>query len=250
MWFKPAIRDYSQPLPRRWQDIPQGDWLREALESALAPHWETVFGHYLVKLGGLSAGLDTPCRIREQYIVSPQHSIASDEKFIRADLHALPLRKDSVDAVCLPFVLQYHENPHALLREVNRVLRADGHVVIAMTNPLSPGQFARILPKYRQQALWDSRLFTPQRVKDWLSLLHYEVIACDYFGAGVMCRADGNPEKGWRQIMQTCSWLQAGYFLVARKREWPLTPVRLRQSHKTPVRSGAVAVGRGMAKTS
>lgn len=254
MWFKPAMRDYSQPLPENWRDIPQGKWLREALQDSLEPHWETVFGHYLLKLGGLSQAITTPCRIREQYVICPSirsdHGAKKTERadLIQADLSALPVQADSVDAVFLPFALQYHENPHALLREVNRVLRADGHLILAFTNPFNPMQLARLFPSMRAKPLWNCRLFSQQRVRDWLSLLHYDVVAVDYFGAGVPWRQDGCPERGWRRVMELCPWLQSGYFIVARKREWPLTPVRLRQQRQAPVRSGAIAVGREMSR--
>ncbi|MCL4410423.1 class I SAM-dependent methyltransferase [Aliidiomarina haloalkalitolerans] len=256
MWFKPAMREYSQPLPEFWRDIRQGDWLRDALQQGLAPHWETVFGHYLLKLGSLSDTIQTPCRIREQYVLCPRIQNSQDPQknyhhpLIQAELSALPLQSDSVDAVFLPFVLQYHDDPHALLREVNRVLRADGHLILALTNPFNPVQLARLLPSMRDKPFWNGRLFSQQRVCDWLSLLHYDVLAAEYFGAGVPWRQEGSPERGWGRIMQVCPWLQSGYFIVARKREWPLTPVRLRQQRQAPVRSGAMAVGRGMSASS
>lgn len=240
MWLKPATSDYSQPLLANWQQMRHGDWWCNALEKALEPHWETVFGHYLLKLGGLSASLPNNCRIREQYAVGPEKTAA-----VRAELDALPFTENSVDAALLVHVLEYHANPHAILREVNRVLRADGYLILALSNPFSPGQLIRAVPGAGHYAPWNSRMFSPQRVRDWLSLMHFEVIAFDYFAPGVPWSENREPESGWRWLTQNVPWLQAGYYLVARKREWPLTPVRLTERRQQrSLRPESVAAGR------
>ena len=49
---------------------------------------------------------------------------------IIGQLHNLPIQNDSIDCVILPHVLDFSDRPHAILREVDRVLTRDGHVVI------------------------------------------------------------------------------------------------------------------------
>src|ERR1043165_10109604 len=46
----------------------------------------------------------------------------------------LPLASQSVDLVVLPHVLEFHPHPHEVLREVERVLMPEGHVVISGFN--------------------------------------------------------------------------------------------------------------------
>ena len=50
-------------------------------------------------------------------------------------LHHLPIETDSVDCVLLPHVLDYSDRPHAILREVDRVLTAHGHIAILGFKP-------------------------------------------------------------------------------------------------------------------
>ncbi|MCH8491643.1 MAG: class I SAM-dependent methyltransferase [Idiomarina sp.] len=251
MWLKPAISDYSQPLLLSWQQWRQGEWWRDCLVRALEPHWQTIFGHYLVHLGALSALTPNSCRIREQYYVGSKLLPASELREVEevqqrqlaqvvADISALPFTENSIDAVFMAHQLEHHENPHALLREVNRVLRADGHVVIAVTNPYSPGQLIRAVPAMGQYPPWQSRLFSRQRVLDWLSLMHYEEVASGYFAAGVPWSKERDPEQGWGWLMRGCSWAQSGYYIVARKREWPLTPVRLNHQRQRQLRPESV----------
>ncbi|RUO22640.1 SAM-dependent methyltransferase [Aliidiomarina iranensis] len=240
MWLKPATSEYSQPLLEDWQQMRHGQWWCDALEDVLAPHWETVFGHYLLKLGSLSASLPNNCRIREQYSVG----IGKNAE-VKAQLHALPFFENTVDAVLLAHELEYHADPHAVLREVNRVMRADGHLILALNNPFSPGQLIRVVPGAGRYAPWNSRMFSPQRVRDWLSLMHYEVLAFGYFAAGVPWSKTRDPEQGWAWLLDNAPWLQAGYYLVARKREWPLTPMRLAERRqKRSLRPESVAAGR------
>ncbi|EGN74318.1 methylase involved in ubiquinone/menaquinone biosynthesis [Idiomarina sp. A28L] len=240
MWLKPATSDYSQPLLENWQQMRHGEWLCSTLEKALEPHWETIFGHYLLKLGGLSASLPNNCRIREQYAVGLEKSAQ-----VRAELNALPFFENTVDAALLVHVLEYHPDPHAVLREVNRVMRADGHLVLALSNPFSPGQLIRAVPGAGDYAPWNSRMFSPQRVRDWLSLMHFEEVAFGYYGVGVPLAKHRDPEQGWGWLLEHCPWLQAGYYLVARKREWPLTPVRLTERRQQrSMRPESVAAGR------
>jgi len=49
----------------------------------------------------------------------------------------LPFSPDSLSTVILPHVLEWHDLPHQVLREVHRVLMSEGHVVLTGFNPAS-----------------------------------------------------------------------------------------------------------------
>lgn len=52
---------------------------------------------------------------------------------IFADLNQeLPLMSDSVNCVLLTSVLEHIHNPHLLLREINRILTKDGHLILSV----------------------------------------------------------------------------------------------------------------------
>ena len=56
---------------------------------------------------------------------------------LACDFSALPFPANSLDLVVLPHTLELHADPHATLREVERVLVPEGRVVICGVNPVS-----------------------------------------------------------------------------------------------------------------
>ncbi|VTP60588.1 Methyltransferase domain [Serratia rubidaea] len=56
---------------------------------------------------------------------------------VRADAYQLPFAAKSVDACLLAHSLPYADDPHRMLREVDRILIDDGWLVISSFNPLS-----------------------------------------------------------------------------------------------------------------
>ena len=93
---------------------------------------------------------------------------------LRADCAELPIVSASVDLVLLPHVLEFSDNPHQILREVERVLVPDGHLVLTCFNPMSLWgawhSFAQ-----RGSYPWRGRFIHLLRVKDWLALLGFEM---------------------------------------------------------------------------
>ena len=90
------------------------------------------------------------------------------------DLNALPFAAHSTDLVVLPHVLEFHHNPHQILREIERILIPEGQLVILGFNPLSLwGIKNRTKPG--GEFPWNGNYISPLRLKDWLKLLSFEV---------------------------------------------------------------------------
>jgi SAM-dependent methyltransferase len=88
----------------------------------------------------------------------------------------LPVDCHSLDLVAMPHALEFSPNPHQLLREVERVLRPEGRLLLAGFNPLSLWGLKRVLgPKAVYP--WHGRFLRLARIKDWLSLLGFELLA-------------------------------------------------------------------------
>jgi SAM-dependent methyltransferase len=148
------------------------------------------------------------------------------------DFSALPFAANSLDLVVLPHALEFNVDPHATLREVERVLVPEGRVVICGLNPASLwGLRQRRASLYYRLGL--TEMLMPQRgaymgemigywrLRDWLRLLSFEVES-GRFGC---YRPAVNSEK-WLQRFEWMDrtgerwWpiLGAVYFLVAVKR--------------------------------
>jgi SAM-dependent methyltransferase len=95
---------------------------------------------------------------------------------IAADPLQLPLASQSVDLVVLPHVLEFHPNPHEVLREAERVLMPEGHLVLSGFNTLSLWRLRQAMPFMdKQGAPWESRFIGLLRLRDWLRVLGFEI---------------------------------------------------------------------------
>jgi SAM-dependent methyltransferase len=129
---------------------------------------DRVFGEQLLQIGlwGARGTFLRYARTQRRALVDWE----SDSADILSNPEQLAIASDSVDAVLLPHTLERTESPHALLREVDRVLRADGQLLVlsfatdglwGLRHYLSPGGY----PRGRERAIREGRL------RDWLELL-------------------------------------------------------------------------------
>ena len=102
---------------------------------------------------------------------------------LHCDFDALPFANQSLDLVVLPHTLELARDPHDTLREVERVLRPEGRVVINGFNPASLWGLRQRAGHLRQRLGGSGPLYLPSaggfigfgRVRDWLRLLGFEV---------------------------------------------------------------------------
>ena len=98
------------------------------------------------------------------------------------DAGALPFSANSLDLLVLPHTLELSQDPHATLREVERVLVPEGRVVISGLNPTSLWAMRQGRAHFYQR-FGRGELFLPEagefigywRLRDWLRLLNFEV---------------------------------------------------------------------------
>lgn len=170
-------------------------------------------------MGMLSAELATDkCAISHQVNVG----LEGEGLQVIADAYQLPFAAKSVDACLLAHTLSYADDPHRMLREVDRVLIDDGWLVISSFNPCSLLGLGKLVPGLRHRQPYVSRMFTQMRLLDWLSLLNYEVLHRARFHVLPWHRQ-------WRKIL--CTHLPAlgcMSVIVARKRTLPLTPTPMK----------------------
>lgn len=106
--------------------------------------------------------------------VAPWRSV---QPIVMQQFEDLPFAAASLDLIVLPHVLEAATDPHQVLREVDRVLRPEGRVIITGFNPVS-------LWGARELAMRGiARSFLPPgahmlgipRLRDWLKLLSFEL---------------------------------------------------------------------------
>ncbi|WON76365.1 class I SAM-dependent methyltransferase [Serratia sp. UGAL515B_01] len=237
--MKPAHTLQNLVSPHSWAELPWGEYYRGALERQLQPWWPKLFGFHLLKIGNLSAELDT-----EKCVISHQVSVGLDGSNldVLADPYQLPFAVKSVDACLLAHTLSYADDPHRMLREIDRVMIDDGWLVISSFNPFSLLGLGKLIPTLRQRQPYVSRMFSQMRLLDWLSLLNYEVLEQSRFHVLPWQR------KGGIFLSTHLPALGCLSVIVARKRTLPLTLTPMKLGARKPSLSRAVGATKSYRK--
>jgi SAM-dependent methyltransferase len=224
-----------------WLATPLGRTVLELEGLLLADVLADVFGFEMIQIGrwGEAAQLSEAARTQHHWWVAPD---ARGKGAIRAHYDALPVASGSIEAVLLPHTLEIAPNPHDLLREVERVLRGEGHLVICGFNPLGPWGLRHLLGRRRFPPPVD-RLLAEGRIRDWLRLLGFEVVeARRYLFAPPWARRLPDDGSSWleRRGPELLSPLAGAYVLKSRKRVRTMTPIRAVR-HRAPAVVGGLA---------
>ena len=155
-----------------WFQTPLGQYLLEKERAYLDDVTPDIFGFHAIQLG--LPGLDL---MRESRITHRVRIAAAGEPDLYAKDNELPIATQSIDLVVLPHVLEFADEPHAILREVDRVMMPEGRLVIVGFNPWSLWGLKSALGFSRNEYPWDGRFVSLPRVKDWLALLGFDVNA-------------------------------------------------------------------------
>jgi SAM-dependent methyltransferase len=225
---------------KSWWAEPLGAGLLRAESELLGEALEDVFGWELLQVGawGGSRELLRKSRTRAQTVVAPLELGQGADVIARAS--QLPINSDSVDAVLLPHTLEFAADPYAIVREVDRVLTGEGQLLVLGFRPISAwGLRARLSRSGFPPGM--RRVLSERRVREWLVLLGYEVVAARHYAFRVPW-GSVSPDGGTGPYLRRgLNPLPAGaYLLKARKRVYTLTPIRPRFREKPAVLGGLV----------
>ena len=224
--MKPALAIRQPDFPLSWADLPNGDIIADHINQVLSSWWPKFFGYYLLKIGALSAELKSkPSPIKYHLNLTEQQPLAD----IITDVDDLAIATHSVDVCVLSHVFEFSIDPHHVIREANRVLIANGYMVITGYNPFSLAGLNKFVPYRRHNTPWNERLFSPMRIKDWLQLMGYEV-QLDYRFLHTTLSGEishSTLAQAWQKLAENLlANFGSVYVLVAKKRERPLTPIK------------------------
>jgi len=158
--------------PQEWFATSLGQYLLEKEQAYLDDVTPDIFGFHAMQLGMPEVDL-----LRESRIAHRMRIAAADRPDVYAKCHELPLATHSIDMALLPHVLEFAAEPHAILREVDRVMMPEGRLVIVGFNPWSLWGLRSSVGFSRNDYPWNGRFVSLPRVKDWLALLGFDVSA-------------------------------------------------------------------------
>ena len=214
-----------------WFDVPPGSYLRHEEVSRISRILPKLFGYHIIQLGDAgSTDFLAASNIAHQVKVRfPSFSSCSTDCSVIGDEKSMAIASDSVDVVLMPHVLEFVDNPHKLLREVERILIGEGHLLMTCLNPWSLWGLWRAMLFWREEKPWNGHMYSFTRIRDWLSLLDFELV--EYH------RLFYRPPLRSSAMMQRLAFVEkfgkwfgpifcGSYVILAKKRVISLTPVK------------------------
>jgi SAM-dependent methyltransferase len=174
-----------------------------------------VFGYHALQVGWSPLSSLRNNRMPHRWLAEPEFEFESkriecDEvqrclPDVSFDSRAWPWPADSLDLVVLPHALERAADPHACLREVERVLIPEGQVLITGLNPLSlwGWQYERAQGHHPKRL---AHLIGYRRLRDWLRLLGFEVQVSRF--------------SGWTPALNSERWMRRLQGLDACGQRW------------------------------
>jgi SAM-dependent methyltransferase len=205
--------DGPPPAWEAWLATPSGQYVMRWETEQLSQLVADMFGYYALQLGFLEldalAANRMPHRIRVSTARAPSADAAPD--LLVGGFEELPLESQSVDLIVLPHQLEFSDDPHQILREVDRVLRPEGRLVVVGMNPLSLWGLRHAVTRRPLNPFLPphGQLIGIPRLRDWMKLLSFEIDNGYYGCYAPPCR--------------TQKWLDRMHFMErAGDRWWPI----------------------------
>ena len=197
-----------------WLESPPGRYVLDWEQAQFDESVGDVFGFHALQLGesAIDALRNNRIANRVGVLLADDPLPADRSPLLRVShFEELPFESQSIDLVVLPHVLEFAQDPHQVLREVDRVLRPEGRMIVCGFNPASlwglrqlapPSVLAPFMPRA-------GHLIGLPRLRDWCKLLGFELERTRYGGFRPPCR--------------TSAWLDRTEFMErAGDRWWPV----------------------------
>ncbi len=216
----------QQALLKGWQS-PLGQHVLREEQNCLQSLNHYFYGYYQVQLGVADRMLPDITQPRVAVRMVPGADLEGDNE-------SLPFKSHSLDTLLLVHVLEFSADPHQILREAERVLVADGILVICCFNPWSLWGLRRWL-SWQDDFPWQGHFFSQTRIKDWLALLNFEVIETEKLlfipplSSATWLSRLTFLERWGKRLWPIFSGVT---MMVSIKRTIPLTPVTQHKQHR------------------
>jgi hypothetical protein len=203
-----------------------------------------LFGYHLVQLGcRVSDALLASSRISHRVRINPGR-LADPDAQMRSREDALPLPANSIDVLVLPHVLEFAVDPRRVLREAERVLIGEGHLVVLGFSPWSSYGLWSLACRWQRQPPWGGRFIAAARVRDWLQLLGFDIVHFERASfRPPMRRPALNRRLEFMEKLGAFCWPGLGnlYCVVGRKRVEGVTPLKASWRQRRRVVAGGMA---------
>ena len=209
----------------------------EAESAVLKNYLPHFFGYYLIQLGGAcdmswlaSSPIAKHCRYSD--FVSPDPDAAN----CNGAFDALPFANESVDVLFLPHVAELFADPQRLIEEAQRVLVPQGVIIFLLFNPYRINYWQSSFKQSLPHLHWHT--FSQMRKR--LTAQNFGIESYKTFSYRPYTQSQSVLQK--TRFMETlgqtfCPKLGNNYLLIARKKQYSITPIPLTQK-KRPILFG------------
>ncbi|MEI7532002.1 MAG: methyltransferase domain-containing protein [Betaproteobacteria bacterium] len=155
------------------------DWECRQFHQAV----DDAFGYEALQMGFPQLDCLSENRIPNRWLMLMPNEYVSKDRAIgatpicHASIYDLPFANESLDLIALPHILEFAANPHEALREIHRVLRPEGRIVISGFNPISLWGLRQYCGRLINRPFLpkSGQFISHLRIKDWLNLLNYSI---------------------------------------------------------------------------
>ena len=207
-----------------YYQTPRGEVLRQQEADYLQRSITVSCKQSILQIGALGWENELiDCSLYKSYtVLDSKAGGCSEVKKIQAVANHLPFQCNSVDMIILPHMLEFDAGRLTTMREVERVLKPEGKLVIVNFNPWSLRVRYEYFWERKQDDAWHGYFISRTRLLDWLRLLNFEVILFTEFNANSVRTTHGKFNANFSTLTASA------YAIKAIKRRYsiiPLTPV-------------------------
>lgn len=227
-----------------WFNADAGKDILDAELETVAGILPNLFGYHIVQLGKqVSDKFLATSRISHAVMIGNE-AMFDDGMNVVGRCEALPLQANAIDVLVAPHVLEFADEPHAVLREAERVLIGEGFIVIVGFNPWSLCGLWRILAGWQGRPPWMGQFLSASRIIDWLKLLGFEIEFLKKISfRPPLRRGTISIKLRSLELLGNICWPFFGnvYVVVAKKRVAAVTPLKTSWQTRRSMVAGGVA---------
>lgn len=206
-------------------ETPQGKLLQEQEKKYLARSITVSCKQTVLQIGGVGWENEfIDCSLYERYsILDAKGKGCTEAVKIKGSSFSLPIQSESIDLAIVPHLIEFDVNRFQTMREIERVLKPEGDVVIISFNPLNIWVRMQSLWNKKMSDTWQSYFISRVRMADWLKLLNFEIKTTSELTIDSIVTTPERFKLGKR------TFFSMAYGVRAVKRQYtliPLTPVK------------------------
>jgi len=218
-------------------ETPQGKLLQILEENYLRRSITVSCKQTILQIGSLAWEDDfIDCSLYQKFnILDAKGEGCSKAVKICGKSYQIPIQSETVDLVILPHLLEFDAYRFQTMREIERILKPEGEVIIINFNPFNVWVRLQFLWNKKLSNTWKGHFIQRFRVADWLKLLNFEIKTTSEFTLDSVITTPEHFKFGKR------TYFSMAYAVRAVKKQYtliPLTPIKSKPSRFMTVPSG------------